>query len=470
MAVLKRPASILLLFAASMLVCFSSCSDDDPDDIEFEGEWKEVNKWIYERMTDYYLWYDEIPSQKKLDGMADPDELFYNLLSRKDGKDYLDEDGQTRHYYYSYLTAKGSSSKSYMGEDISLGFEYQTYYNDQKQYSLRVLYVLPDSPAEIAGIKRGDWVVRIDGNDVSTALISSLDNGSTHTLGLSDEFRGTVNRTVSVTARAVTDNPVYEDKIITYNGQEVAYLMYNHFNPSETGTGDGAFNASLREAFAGFKNKGVRKLILDLRYNGGGYVDCANLLAGMIVPEASLGDLFCKTTYNMKNKSDSSEKYFNKGAYTTDIAKYNLNLDEVYIITSSRSASASELVIAGLQPYMDVIIIGDRTEGKNVGSINFSDSKYDWELQPIVCTVTNKNNYEYSSGIPADFEVIVDNKIPLGVIGHPEEYLLMHALEVATTGSLPGNEQFTKGSREDLIPGYYSLDRKWKKSGGLILQ
>ncbi|MDR1624110.1 MAG: hypothetical protein LBS04_03965 [Tannerellaceae bacterium] len=465
-----------LLYTLFVFALFTRCSGEttiiDNPDIQ-----DDVNHWIEQKMRDQYLWYDEMPESGTLDFSLEPEQFFYSLLSEKDGKD---RDGG--HQYYSAINQKAAASKAYMGDGYSFGFEFQ-YYNviNLNKYGLMVFYVLPASPASEAGLKRGDWIYTINDKPVPNnlaELIALLDTSTPKTLkiGISERFDGAISRTASITARTVTDNPVLVHKTIPLDdGQKVGYLLYNHFTSGPQGVEDETFNNNLRGAFAQFSADNVSDFVLDLRFNGGGLVSCAQLLATMLAPESALSDIFCHLTYNNKNKDNKKTLYLDPARIKEGVPGANLNLSRLFIITSERTASASEMIINGLSAYkeMELIQVGAKTEGKNVASVTIADDLYDWELHPIVSYLSNKKDFsDYANGFPPTpgFECDDSKQSDYYPLGDREEYVLRHILNYIAYGSFAGSRSQPLRSAEEtnLIPLYNSLDSK-KTNGAAIL-
>ena len=203
-------------------------------------------------------------------------------------------------------------------------------------------------------------------------------------------------------------------------------------------------------------SQGVTDLVLDLRYNLGGRGSTASVLASLI-KGTNTSDLLFRTVYNAKLQaefdSSSTDNYFVSTTGTiygnSNAALNTLNLSQVYIIATSGSASASELVMVGLEPYIDVVHIGTTTVGKNQGSVLFVDDPeggnvYDetrvnninpnvqWGLQPIISRVENSAGFsDYADGLIPDIEL--DEDITnLGVLGDANEPLLARAIQEIT--------------------------------------
>jgi carboxyl-terminal processing protease len=244
--------------------------------------------------------------------------------------------------------------------------------------------------------------------------------------------------------REVVENPVFYSDIITNDaGTKIGYLVYNGFKYT--------FHEELNNVFGNFKSEGIQELVLDLRYNGGGSVLTSAYLASMIYGGASENDVFAKLIYNAKHSDeggyypffDTAYVYDKDGEYSGSDANINrLNsLTRLYVITSGSTASASEMVINGLAPYLsEVIKIGTTTYGKNVGSITLYDSPdfkktgansaHTNAMQPIVFQIYNKfDESDYTQGFAPDYEVI-ERASQMKPFGDLEEPLLKAALDL----------------------------------------
>jgi C-terminal processing protease CtpA/Prc len=467
MATMKKEQCAGYILWIAALLC--SCTDDKDPALEPGGSSPE-NEWIDVTMRRYYLWDEEIPQKEELDYSLDAKAFFFSLLTEKDGKTR-----DNSHYYYSSINKKSQSdTKAFQGEGYSFGFEFQYYYiTGLKKYALLVLYVLPGSPAADKGMRRGDWIMEIGGEPVpgdSERLLEALDTASPVTVafGITRQLGQAVSSRISVTAGVVEDNPVFLHKIIRQGGRRIAYMVYNHFtaDPAEDKS-DGLFNDAMREAFSRLKAENPDEFILDLRYNGGGLVTCARLLSTMLAPASALGDVFCHLEYNghltgYRNETMTLESAYMKGGE-------NLDLKRLYVITSERTASASEAVINCLRSYMDVILVGMQTEGKNVGSVTFKDDSYEWELHPIVSRLSNKDNFsDYENGFAPDISCDESDAIRDGEmreLGDEKELMLETALN-----RIAGNTAVStvRSAGTPFVPLYSSLDRK--KTNGVELR
>lgn len=453
------------------LLCYSSLffSCEDPEN--FPTGSSDINKWIYQTMHTNYLWNDEIPDIDKLNFSADPQLFFKSLLSKKDGKD-----SNGLHYYYSYIEKNKdySDTRTSIDSDDTYGMEFVRYtVTDNSGVTgyefIRILYILPNSPAEEAGLSRGDWITKINGQQILPGDYVNLFNGPAITLmtGHTTKDQSAVSLSPS---RAVVDNPLYKSTVLTIGNHKIGYLLYNHFTTGPVDYNDHTYDYQMKQIFSEFKSKNITDLVLDLRYNGGGYLTCAALMSRMIVPESSKDDVFCITT---NNKGHQITKGFNDDNLAKDAVSLNLGR-KVYILVSSSTASASESVINGLKPFMDVILIGQKTEGKNVGSQHFADNKYEWALQPITMRITSKNtDLDYSNGFQPDYvaDELKTQSNPGGLLpfGDPDEYMLSKAIALITGGNknVKTMTPLIEDSNLNLVPIYKSVDR-YQTNGVLI--
>ena len=438
---------------------FQSCQEDELSEPEVTNN--TVNGWIYNKMKSNYLWLEEIPEYKYLKGDDTAENFFQSLISDKEKKV---RNGNT--YWYSYMEKKHGATKVSEYPEDTYGIEYVLYQvNKPGQYFARVIYVTPNTPAQIAGVKRGMWIKKINGQSLNSSNYKLLDNGSGIKLSV---YEGVYNEDDQITAElkvgaqvSIYSHPILHRSIVTgANGKKIGYLVYNHFSPGPTGYTDKAYNDSLNKVFQYFKAEAVTEFILDLRYNPGGYIDCAVNLASYLVKQENLNRIFCRVDYNSTTNLKSNIYNFNK-----KLSDLNLNLDRVYILTGQWTASASEAVINGLKPMMDVIQIGAVTEGKNLGSLSYSDDRYDWILHPIVAKIANEEGKgDYWTGILPNIEFDeFRSRAVLGELGTLNDSLIYKSLKDMEL--LPARSIQTKASTQpagfpNLEPGYSSLSRK----------
>ncbi len=480
---IKRTFAIVF-FAVALPFFFYSCSKDDDEIVTTPTEEEEeeedpvtptesVYTWIESEMREKYYWYSEIPAASSLNYQLGVPDFFESLLSSKDGKHNDSSD-----YFYSYIESTSDVSASTRGIsqiDYSYGFEFQLYkVEGSVDYYVHILYVAPSSPAAEAGLKRGDWILKINNKAIDNSNSATLLGGNAATLSVANykktESSSWTNiRTINITsARTIEDDPLYYHNVYTSStGKKVGYLVYNHFTADkDENKGDGMYDTKLLSWSKDFA--GVNEFILDLRYNNGGLISCAQLLATILAPSDALGSIFCIEEFNGKSWiQKKSNLYYNSNLIKSGI---NLNLKTIYVLVTDMTASASELVINGLKPYANVILIGTKTEGKNVGSITIEDeSKYDWYMQPIVCKLYNaENKSDYEDGMTVNYELDearLQNMDSFLELGDTNELLLNAALSI-----IDGNYKTSALSRSSwptFRKAGSSLDRK--ASNGVII-
>lgn len=403
------------LWAIALMSVLVSCNKDDLD--LAPKETRTINHFIKDNMDLYYLWKDNMPKLNP-DTESDPKVYFDKLLFKE-----LD--------YWSFITDDYQGLMDYFaGVQKSMGHSFQLYL--LKEGSNKVIgiveYVEPNSPADIAGIERGDIFYKIDGVEITTENYMSLLNKDAYALTL-----GTIGNdgnmittiTLNLTAVELNTNPVFYYDIYSAGSKTVGYLVYNGFITN--------YEDELEAVFAEFKSNGVNELVLDLRYNSGGAVTTANLLASMIGPSNIAGQIMLKNSYNSTLTSALKQQYPNDQSFFEDrfiTTSNNLNLNRLFVLTTSGTASASEMIIYSLKPYMNVVQIGDETTGKYYGSITISDEekKHNWAIQPIIMRAENKDNsIDYTKGLVPNYLMEDDY---FHQLGDEQELLLQKALSL----------------------------------------
>lgn len=468
-----------LLCGSAALLLLASCGEDR------SGEYAALtqeDRWIEQQMRNLYLWYEDMPEVEEADYFTEPEDFFKSLLSKRC------RNGEGDQFSYFEKTDEESDEAGNnlrIDETSSYGFDFLIY-NDPTGTTAhkmaRVLFVIPDSPAEEAGLRRGDWILNVGGANITESNYKALIQGGATTLGIADltVTAGEEGNTASWSkeavlelgaSRAVSNSPFYKTDVFVRSGRRVGYLMYDHFEAGATENGT-EYNEEMKQIFADFKSRGVNEFILDLRYNPGGTVSCITELCSFLAPSEYLGQPFLTLEYNDKNSDRNSTANLNR-----DLAAQNLNLSTLYVITGSYTASASESTINCLRPYMDVKIIGATTVGKNVASVGLV-STYGFTLHPIVATVYNSRyQSDFERGIEPDY---LYNEIEyasrFGEIGNPEsDALLGYALQWIANGSLnlPTSEVNAAALRsrdgKKLAPCFCTVSHK-RVQGNLISQ
>lgn len=393
----------------------------------------EVNKWILDNMKYWYFWNDKLPANPDL--TQEPQKFFQSILYKYDAT--LRPDGDR----FSWLQESADELKaSLSGESTSPGLEFRLnrYATGGNDIFGTVTYTVKGSPAEKAGFKRGDFFTAVNGQTLTIdnyrALLYSGNDAKVFTMGLLDEKNkvaaGTVTRSVSPTL--LQSDPVYFDTTFVKGDKRVGYIVYHQFVPGPNGSNNNAYDQELEKIFADFKAKGINELVFDLRYNRGGYVSSATEIASLIGKGVTDKDVFYYKEYNKTVTPDLEKQYgrdFFQDNFLTKSQNLGVNLSRVFFLTSTSSASASELLINGLKPFMPVLLIGGITTGKNVGSITLSDKskRIKWGIQPIVSRSSNsQRNSDYTAGFAPD--VAKTEGLLLYPYGDPRDPLLGEAL------------------------------------------
>jgi C-terminal peptidase prc len=364
---------------------------------------------VRDTLQSFYYWYKELPNPDP-GSFASPDAYLDAVRYRA-----LDST-------FSYITSKASSDAFYSDSQfIGFGLSYKRTADTE----LRLVQTFPGSPAADAGMDRGDTLLSVSGKTVADLLRTGEINTifGAEQVGVTAElaWRDTQGRerSATLTKRLVTIPTVSQTAVLNAGGARVGYVHFRNFvQPSLE---------ALNAAFTQLRDQGATELVLDLRYNGGGLVSVAQHLAGLIAGPPLVGQVFVQFTHNDKQSSRNT-------AYKFEAKPQALAATRLVVIATSGSASASEAVINGLRPYMDVKVVGDRTYGKPVGQYGFDFCQK--VLYPVAFLVTNaRGEADYFDGIPADCAAPDDVDHALA---SPQEASLAEALYVVRNGRCSG--------------------------------
>ncbi len=451
----KRYLYVSVLWGLTILI--SSCGEDRSHEY-FERI--EVTSWVYEEMKDWYYWESTMPSETSANFLANTESFFKSLLSSSDKFSYIEsiEESEDRTRSIAY------TSYSYGFDFALLEFKIPS---RGTLYAALVLYVAPDSPASEAELKRGDLITSVKGVNLTLLNSPLLYGAESMSIGLGEfdqeeaQLITTQTKTLG-SARTIEDNPIFLHKTLQHDGKSIGYLVYNHFTGGPNDSSTGNYNNELLQIATGFVQQGVNELILDLRYNNGGYVYCAQILSTILAPARSLQEPLGYMEYN-----ENHPELTGYIPFISDIAQQgaNLDLNTLYVITGSMTASASEMVINCLKSYMDVVLVGQKTVGKNVGSISITDPnrEYPWILHPIVCRIYNADadkSSDYSSGFTPDYLINEFDTKYLNTIkelGDKEELLLKTTLSIID-GTYEPEEEEEETPRSSYVSS--SIERK----------
>ena len=365
--------------------------------------------FVRDTLQAYYYWYKELPNPDPA-SFASPEAYLEAVRYRA-----LDSS-------FSYITSKASSDAFYSDSQfIGFGLSYKRTGDTE----LRIAQTFPGSPAADAGMDRGDTLLSVNGKTVADLLRTGEINtifgaeqvGVTADLAWRD-MQGR-ERSATLAKRLVTIPTVSQTAVLNAGGTRVGYIHFRNFvQPSVE---------ALNTAFTQLRDQGATELVLDLRYNGGGLVSVAQHLAGLIAGPPLVGQVFVQFTHNDKQTSRNT-------AYKLEAKPQALAATRLVVIATSGSASASEAIINGLRPYMDVKVVGDTTYGKPVGQYGFDFCQK--VLYPVAFLVTNaRGEADYFNGIPADCAAPDDVDHALA---SPQEASLAEALYVVRNGRCSG--------------------------------
>ena len=455
---------ILVLLVSAVIF---SCSKDedliltktiDPDgsaDVEVQDfMWKAMNFWYFWQANVDDLGDDRFVNTKEgraeytafLDSEDNPAAFFENKLQ------YIED----RFSFYNEDYRELTNSLAGISKSNGLEFGLVRFQDSEELFGV-VRYIIPNSNAATANILRGDLFTGVDGQTLTLSNYEELlfTGSDTYTLNMADFVNGTIvpnEEEVTLTkAQALAENPVLISKSFEIGGENIGYIMYNQFTNE--------YDDDLYAAIEALKSAGITNLVMDLRYNPGGSVNTTRLLASMIYG-TNTSDVFLRKRYNdkLQNQFNDSqlEVYFADKVNGKTIN--SLGFSKLYVLTSSSSASASELLINSLEPYIDVIQIGDVTRGKNEFSTTLVDDRDNsylytpsrvnkinpnnqWAIQPLIGRNENADGFfDFTSGLQPDI-ILKEDYGNLGILGEQNEPLLARAIE-AITGQT-GKRDFT---------------------------
>lgn len=398
--------------------------------IQAAGATDEVVKWVDERLQNEYYWLDEYNEKLNMFDYSLPYDKFLStsLLSMTTNMEDGYVSGGTR-YLYSYITRESTTRADDDRMEHGFGILLSArYFGGENNTAIFVVeHVYPNSPAANAGLKRGDTISLVDGNTIpapstDAALQQFYDArnkllSGTGALTIEGEtFDKATQRDIiyryNLTSADYDPNPVafsavleIDERInsqINPNGKKIGYLSYLGF--------ESEFDDELIEAVEYLAAKGITDLILDLRVNGGGSVNTSTMLASMILSEDYVGKTYATLKRNPNNTFYPKEHLNTECLITKsglgdfeDKELPNLNLPELWVITSNSTASASEMVIKGLEGLdVPVKLVGKTTNGKNCGMdvIEKTIGSYIYTYAPITFMNYNaKDDNDYADGI-----------------------------------------------------------------------
>ncbi len=416
---------------------FTSCFEDNDDNGALASE---INDFVWKGMNASYLYKQEISDLDNnrfndseeyasyLNSYNSPENLFESLIYERDNIDK-----------FSLIVDNYIELEQYLsGVSLSNGLNFGLVYlpNSTNEIFGYVRYVNNGSEADLANINRGDIFRSIDDIPLSIDNYSDLLSQEVYTVNFANYFNNNtedvsddtiVLNDINIELQKVPliKNPVHHYSTLNYSGGKIGYLMYNQFVSN--------YDDYLKTIFSEFKSNSVDELILDLRYNPGGSINSAIVLASLITGQ------FENEIFNTEQWNNDIQNYWlnNNPEYLINrfmSFQSSLNLSRVFILTTRSSASASELIINCLKPYINVIQIGTTTYGKYQASVTLYDSEnfsnqnvnrsHNYALQPLVLKTLNANGVtDYYNGISPDYEY-EERAFDMGQVGNINEPML----------------------------------------------
>ena len=444
------------IYFLSLFLCvlciMSGCSkDDDNGGGQGSGDGRVTtdeiyyaNQFAYDALDTYYLWKDEIAAEmQKLDPNVNEDPIgTVKDIRFKENNKEIDKWTMMTDDMESLINNMDGVATTY-GYNLMLGK-----FSNSENYFFIVAFVYEGSPAYKVGIKRGDIIMQLNGKEITKDNYQEALYSSNITLGMGEQkdgYIGLSGQTLTLDAVTMYENPILVHKTFDVGGKKVGYLAYSSFDLDSA--------EKLVDICCQFKQEGISELILDLRYNGGGYVFTENVLAFMLAPENVVKS---KAVYETeiwnkdlmeyyKKKGEDLNTYFStvvtNGSKTIDVGRANVGITKIYGLIGSGTASASESVLIGLMPYMAVELIGGQSHGKYcTGALLGPENIYskfpsvikNWGLYVMINRYADKdgNNPCMPDGLKPDYPA-EDNPLDGYQLGDENESLLRLALDRA---------------------------------------
>jgi carboxyl-terminal processing protease len=442
---LKRTAYYYICLSILFLSILPSCKKGNKNPDYPIGSNEHINTWILDSLKRYYYWNEQLPT--KPDISLSPKDFFNSVRNSSDR--------------FSYINIPNDPATA-TPNNRNFGFDYAIVSDQSSAKVIGIIkVVLQDSPASRAGLKRGDYISKINGKALTAnnaqALQTEILNSDRFSIGLAElnNNNWTDSRTVELSKGIILDQHEVS-KVIESDGKKIGYLYFVDFNSG--------LASSLLSAFSNFKAAGTSELILDLRYNAGGQVAEAAGVCAMIAKNISFDKPFITYKGN-KNGGTRTESIGTAATFDGTISfntllQQNLGLGRVYILSTSATASASEVIINNLKPFIQVVLIGEKTRGKDEASFRIFDARspklVNWEIHPIVYKLFNaQGNGGYSAGITPDISINEMDNLPLLQLGDTADPMVKAAI-AAMTGraiktSTVKNNVTTKSFQPDRI-------------------
>ena len=405
----------------------------------------EQKQFVLDATLDWYLWNDNLPANVNINSYATPSDLLAFLTT------FSPDDGSGRPIDRFSFIGSAEADQQFFGAGRFEGYGFSSRFvatND-----LRLSRVFVDSPANRGGLARGQRVLELNGRTIADIQAAEGVNAVLQTSPVTFRMRETDGSEFETTLEReiVTIDPIPQFRIIDNGGTPVGYMELATF----VTTADTEFDP----VFALFRSQNVSDVIIDMRYNGGGVVSTAELLGDYLGGFVAENLVFSRTEFNADRApaNNTTELFERQGN--------SINLVRFIVIASGSTASASELVINGLGPHAEVVIVGDDTFGKPVGQVGFTFC--DNILRLTAFQTANANGFaDYFDGLPVDCPAADDLNVAVGDLADPN---ITAALEYLSTGacpvlSVPGS-QF-KPTLEENVEQFDLSGPPWREFAG----
>ncbi len=410
-----------ILSALLLVACSSDGDEPAAAACSIEGQ----KQFVLDSMRAWYFWNELLPAQVDTSQFATPEDLLAFLTTFS--PDLTPDDGIDNPVDRFSFINTAAADQAFFGEGKFEGFGFSSRFVAEND--LRLTRVFLDSPANRAGLARGQQIVALNGRTIADI---EANEGVSALFDLSPlEFTmrpvggnpdGSDDFTTSITQDIVTIDPVPQARIITDPAgvrPPVGYM--------ELATFISTADLEMDAVFADFRAQGVNDVILDLRYNGGGLVSTSELLGDFLGGDVAENLVYSKTVFNaLRAAANNSTEFFERRGNSMSLAR-------LVVIASRSTASASELVINGMEPHVEVAIVGDDTFGKPVGQVGLEFCEK--ILRPTSFQTLNADDFgDYFFGLPVDCPAPDDLDVAVGAENDPN---VEAALTYLDTGGCP---------------------------------
>ncbi len=406
-----------IVILSALLAAGCSSSDGGPAaECSIEGQ----KQFVLDSMRDWYFWNDLLPAEVDTSQFATPEDLLAFLTTFS--PDLTPDDGIDNPVDRFSFINTAAADQAFFGEGRFEGFGFSSRFVAEND--LRLTRVFVDSPANRAGLARGQQIVALNGRTIAEIQANEGVNAVFDLSPLEFTMREIDGSefTVEIAKDVVTIDPVPQSRIILDPDgvrPPVGYM--------ELATFISTADAEMDAVFANFRAQGVNDVILDLRYNGGGLVSTSELLGDFLGGDVAENLVYSKTVFNeLRAAANNSVEFFERRGNS-------MSLVRLVVIASPRTASASELVINGMDPHVEVTIVGDRTFGKPVGQVGLEFCEK--ILRATAFQTLNANDFgDYFFGLPVDCAAPDDLNVLVGADNDPN---VEAALTYLDSGACP---------------------------------